>query len=98
MMKDLKKMCEVCGVEQAEGVFSSRVAPVSSAYCRNCLEKGAEPYGILVIHIAHLMLWEPEYKLDPLIERVIQATLDITGKTEEAFYEDVQIRKAEMKL
>ncbi len=95
-MKDSKKRCDVCGVEQAEGVFSSRIAPVSSVYCRDCLEKGAEPYGILVIHVAHLLLSDPGYQLDPFIERVKQATLDITGKTEETFQQDVQNRRKEM--
>ena len=88
-------ICSVCGKDQAAGVFASRIAPVSCAYCQSCLDKGAEPYGVLVINIAHLRSLRPDYQLSPKLEAVKQATLVIAGKSEEMLMEDVRVRLKE---
>jgi hypothetical protein len=83
-------ICSVCGKEGAAGVFASRIAPVSCAYCQSCLNKGAEPYGVLVTHIAHIRSLQPGYQLSPVLEMVKEATLPIAGKSEEMLMEDVR--------
>ena len=83
-------VCSVCGKEDAVGVFASRIAPVSSAYCQGCLDKGAEPYRVLVTNIAHLQSLKPGYQLSPRLQMVKQETLMIVGKSEEVFVEDVR--------
>jgi hypothetical protein len=95
-MKESKMICSVCGEPKAEGVFASRIAPVSSAYCRSCSEKGAEPYGVLVTRVAHLQSLRPEYKLSSKLLFVKRITLEVTGITEEKFLEDVRKRINEM--
>lgn len=40
--------CCVCGSEKDIHVCSSRFAPMSSAYCEDCLRQGKENYNILV--------------------------------------------------
>ena len=44
--------CEVCKDEPAIGVASVPGIPYSAAYGRTCLEKGADPYGIVRANIA----------------------------------------------
>ncbi|RFU69504.1 hypothetical protein D0469_09060 [Peribacillus saganii] len=95
-MNEPKMICCVCGFQQAEGVFSSRIAPVSCAYCKSCSEKGAEPYDVLVTRVAHLMLLQPGYELSPRLEHVKQVTLEISGITEEKFLKDVEIRRTDL--
>lgn len=95
-MKDTKMFCSVCGEKEAAGVFASRIAPVSCGYCRSCIEKGAEPYGVLVRRVAHLMSLRPDYKLSPKLLFVKQATLAISGHSEEMFMEDVSNRLNEI--
>lgn len=77
-------------------MFASRIAPMSCGYCRSCMEKGAEPYGVLVARVAHLMSLRPDYKLSPKLLLVKQATLTVTGHSEEKFIEDVSNRLNEM--
>lgn len=38
--------CQVCAESEAEGVACSGLGPISFAYCRECLDKGAEPEGM----------------------------------------------------
>jgi hypothetical protein len=40
--------CEVCGARQAVGVCCVPGVPYSPAYCRECLDANAHPWGILV--------------------------------------------------
>lgn len=50
-------VCQVCGGgsgEEALGVAGSTLGPVSFAYCRPCLEQGAEPCRPLRL----LVLWD----------------------------------------
>jgi hypothetical protein len=96
-MKETRMICSVCGENQADGVFASRIAPVSCAYCRSCSKKGAEPYGVLVTRVAHLMTLRPNYELSPKLLFVKKATFKITGHTEEKFLEDVLKLKEEIK-
>jgi hypothetical protein len=44
--------CEVCRNEPAVGVFCVPGIPVSAAYGKTCLERGADPYGYLRANVA----------------------------------------------
>ncbi|MGE6487421.1 hypothetical protein [Paenisporosarcina sp. NPDC076898] len=91
-MKETTMVCSVCCENIALGVFASRIAPVSCAYCKKCMERRAEPYGVLVTKVAHLMSQNPDYQLSPRLIIVKLATLSINDKTEEMFIEDVRNR------
>ena len=47
-------LCCVCRKNDARGVYASRIAPVSLAYCQSCIESGADAYDIVVIKVASL--------------------------------------------
>lgn len=87
--------CSVCKVNEAKGVYASRIAPVSLAYCESCLRKGAESYGVLVTKIASIKTTNPDLKLTPKYEIILAATLDITGHTKEEFEKDVTTKMME---
>jgi len=95
-MNETTMVCSVCGKNVAVGVYASRIAPVSCAYCNRCMEKRAEPYGVLVTKVAHLMSRNPDYQLSPKLIIVKLSTLSINDKTEEMFSEDVKNRMLEM--
>lgn len=88
----LRPRCEVCKARAAEGVYASRIAPVSSAYCPSCMDSGAEPYGVLV---TTLVLGESEREISPQLQHVIDATLKVTGKSETELWTDVEKQKKE---
>ena len=50
----MKQPCECCGVFQSIGVYSSTLGPISLAYCKRCIQFGAEP------------LWLVEFTLDSI--------------------------------
>lgn len=89
-------ICNVCGQREAEGVFASRIAPVSMAYCEECIRRWAEPYSLLVTRVAFLMTRIPEFKLSTKLQVVKASTLEITGITEEQFEKDILKRKQEI--
>ncbi|CAG7644601.1 NAD-dependent protein deacetylase [Paenibacillus solanacearum] len=84
--------CDVCRTNAAEGVYSSRIAPVSAAYCQPCMNRGAEPYGILVTKLALL----PDAGRSPRLTAVIESSLEIAGKTGEQLMNDVTLRRQQM--
>lgn len=89
-------LCNVCGHKEAEGVFASKIAPTSNAYCKDCIEKGAEPYDVLVTHIAYLMTQQPDYKMSSTLQFIKTATLAITEIPEHQFKTDLIKRKYEL--
>ena len=44
--------CDVCGKAPSIAVCSSAFGGISFGYCKECLEKGAEPYSAMVSYIA----------------------------------------------
>lgn len=85
-----RMLCGVCGEKVAHSIGGSCFAPVQVVVCYSCGSQGAEPYGILVAHVARLMSRIPDYNLSPKLLHVKQATLSITGISEETFIEDVE--------
>jgi len=47
-----KGKCNVCGKETDVVVLSSAYGAVSWAYCKDCLNKGLEPYDAVVSYIS----------------------------------------------
>jgi len=83
-------ICEVCGHQVAEGVFSSRIAPVSCAFCSSCLQQGAEAYGILVTHLSFLP--NPQ-DWDQGLKRIVEVSLKVKNKTMVELKMDVEKMK-----
>lgn len=57
MSKNLNKLkelliCQVCGENEAVGVYSVPSVPISCAYCADCLAAGAHPWRVLVANTA----------------------------------------------
>lgn len=40
-------ICDCCGVFKTIGVASSTLGPISFAYCKRCLQFGAEPFWLV---------------------------------------------------
>ena len=51
---DCEGSCNVCGAEGEIGVFGSSIAPASFAYCRECVERKAEPFMTVATKIFFL--------------------------------------------
>jgi hypothetical protein len=90
----MKSYCDVCGNNKVSvGKFFSPLMPsISFDYCQKCAESGAEPYINLVA--VSSMIADEEIKSindfeDDFICKVIVATLEATGITEEDFVSDV---------
>ncbi|KGR73556.1 hypothetical protein [Ureibacillus manganicus] len=87
----MEKICNVCGENIAKGVFASRIAPVSLAYCESCLSKGAEAYYVVVTTAAISKSENPDFQMEKGLAEILTATLEVTGCTIEQFHEDVEV-------
>ncbi|TSI05294.1 hypothetical protein [Lysinibacillus sp. BW-2-10] len=92
---ELNCLCCVCGKNYAQGVYASRIAPVSLAYCNSCMESGADCYDLVVTKVAIFKSKKPEYIIGQRLQAILTATLEITGYTIEKFYQDVEIKVKE---
>lgn len=91
-----KNTCDVCLKNVAEGVYASRIAPTSAAYCQSCIDVGAEPYQVVVTKVAIFKSRKNDYTIGPRLQQVLRATLEKTGQTVEKFNLDVELRVKEM--
>ena len=87
-------LCDVCHKREAAGVYSSRIAPVSCAYCSDCMKKGAEPYGVLVTRLAFI---RDLRRINPVLKFVVEATLRVENKSVLRLLRDVMRKKKHMK-
>lgn len=82
-------LCDVCGKNEMAHVAASVMGPISFAYCQDCLNKGAEPYGSLIASIACIYGvkdWEHLETQDYFRNKEsVIATLEVAGKTFEQF-------------
>ena len=53
--------CDVCGILAIVTLTSSGLGPASIVRCKNCLEKGAEPFGLAAIFFGNYGLSEANY-------------------------------------
>lgn len=91
-------ICEVCGKKDYVTTVASRYGCCSHSLCKECLEKGREPYWNMVDYISCAGHFpddiNEEYKND------IRRQLDMYGISEEQFIKDVdkEIEKREVSL
>lgn len=78
--------CDVCG-QPAVGVSSSTLGAISFAFCKRCLDEGAEPYWMLVGTCA---ICGDIREMTQYVQDMIPRTLSIVGKTMDEFLADVE--------
>ena len=79
---DRKLICEVCEKNEAVGVCCVPGVPMSSAYCRECLQANAHPWNVIVANTACVGSFDdciPEWK------EMVRDTCKHLGKTMEEF-------------
>lgn len=80
--------CNVCGKENVEGVVCcSSMGPITLGYCKDCYEKGLEPYGIMVGYISCSGHFPKDINSE--YQALVRSILKGLGKTEEEFIRDV---------
>jgi hypothetical protein len=77
--------CEICGNE-ATGVFSSCMGPISHAYCVECGKAGREVWTTLVGGLFGVT----KETVAEWTQPVIDATCEFYGKTEDQLWEEVK--------
>ena len=85
--------CNVCNKENNNiKVCASACGPVSYAYCPECLEIGAEPYGALLSYLVLAGIDENNWQtLDKgYIQGVIEPTLRVANKVHQDFMDDLK--------
>jgi hypothetical protein len=85
------KVCDVCGGE-AVGVCSSACGAISFAYCKDCLQNGAEPFSALAGSFYGIRQGEHNTSLDT----TIIASCKVANKTVDEFWSEVDKLTAEM--
>ena len=80
--------CHVCGAEGKVYIASSTCGAMSSAYCRDCMKAGAEPYSDLVAYISLAGSKPEDINKDYL--QIIDNTLKRLNISEEKFWQDVR--------
>lgn len=80
--------CDVCTEETDVAVIASTMGPVSFAYCKDCFEKGLEPYGAMISYIACAGHYPED--INPAYINEVQRNLKYRGISEEKFSADVE--------
>lgn len=80
--------CDVCGNKTKVVVASSGYGPISHAYCKDCCEKGLEPYGTMVAYISGAGRFPED--INPDYVNDVRRILPLIGKTEEQFIADCE--------
>lgn len=75
--------CSVCGRIGRVYVCSSLCGAMSNAYCEDCLDSGAEPWGDLVAYIALAGRYPDD--INEWYREVVRNTCRRLGHTEEEF-------------
>lgn len=86
--------CEVCGKKTDVVVGASTMGAVSFAYCQDCLNAGAEPYGAMVSYIACAGRFPDD--IHESYREIVRSTLAYLGKSEEQFMAAVDREIREM--
>jgi|GEM_PF-2255340 len=86
-----ERRCDVCSQVKELHVRASSCGPISFAYCVECLQKGAEPYGALAAYLSQVVdkgsdLEPDKNMIHPGYQQLIDVTLEVVGKTREEFY------------
>lgn len=86
--------CDVCGKQTNVVVCASVMGAVSFAYCKDCLEAGAEPYGVMVSRVASCGNWPDSINAE--YQRIVRNGLKYLGVSEEKFTHDVDEKNRAM--
>lgn len=79
--------CDVCGKETTVYVRSSTMGAISFAYCRDCLNKGLEPYGAMVAYISCAGRFPDD--INEVYQKHVRGILAKLGVPEEKLIKDV---------
>lgn len=80
-------LCDVCNKNKAVGVFCVPGVPMSCAYCQECIDADAHPWGIVVANTA--CVGGMEYAADWWKE-LVEHTCNHLGKTIDEFNKTVE--------
>lgn len=79
--------CDVCGKTEEIYVCASTMGAVSLGYCKYCLQKGLEPYGVVVAYIACAGHFPED--INKMYQDHVRRILNGLGVSEEQFIKDV---------
>lgn len=83
--------CEVCETEGPVVVVSSRLGPISCAYCEECYDANLEPYSIIVPAI-----WTCGWNnMAEKYKNIIEKSLIKMGKTLDEAFDDAAYAESE---
>jgi len=85
--------CDVCGKEEEIYVRSSTMGAISFAYCKDCLQKGLEPYNAVVAYISCVGRFPDD--INENYQNYVRNILKELGISEEQFIKDVDKMNAE---
>jgi hypothetical protein len=77
--------CQVCDKNDAIGVACGACGPISIAYCRECLQIGAEPFDILAAYLGCAGITSFDSVQDAY-RPIIEATCKVAGKSLDEFW------------
>lgn len=80
-----KRKCEICNKNDAAGVASSKLCPISHAYCGECISANREVWTTLV---GGLFGCNKDF-VSEWIRPIIKATCEFYGKTENELWAEV---------
>lgn len=81
------RKCDVCGKIDEVYVAASACGATSFAYCKECLESGAEPWGALVFYISCGGIYPNDISQE--YQEIVRNTCRRLGRTEDEFAKDV---------
>lgn len=86
----MAERCDVCK-QEVEKVYvgASTCGPISFAYCADCLDAGAEPYGAVIAYLCTVIVteaWRDE--INPAYIKIVEDSLRVAGRTETEFVAD----------
>lgn len=79
--------CDVCGKKTDVVVCASTMGAISFAYCKNCLQKGLEPYWAMVSYISCAGKFPDD--INESYQELCRNILKELNISEEKFIEDV---------
>lgn len=87
MNNDDELKCDCCG-KPAVGVYASTMGAISFAYCKDCLNKGIEPYWAIVSYVS--CGCNSYEEMNNIYKKIVKTNLDYYGKTIEEFNKDIK--------
>lgn len=83
----MRGKCDVCSKEDEVFVGASTMGAISFAYCKECLQKGLEPYWAMVSYIACAGRFPDD--INEMYRSEVRHILEGLNKTEDEFIKDI---------